>query len=47
MDDGRVAVNYNLYNNTNRKVAFDPKTGKPVDSEFQDPAKRVPPQTHY
>jgi len=44
---GRVAMNYNLYNNTNRTVAFDPKTGRPVDSAFQDEANRVPAQSHY
>jgi hypothetical protein len=47
MASGKVAVDYNLYNNTNRRVAFDPATGQPVDSQFQDADKRVPPQTHY
>ncbi|MEJ2722047.1 MAG: metallophosphoesterase [bacterium] len=47
MDSGRTAMKYNLYNNTNRTVAFDPKTGKPQDSAYQDPAKRIPPQTHF
>jgi len=44
---GRVTMEYNLYNNTNRTVAFNPKTGYPEDSAFQDPARRIPPQTHY
>ena len=44
---GRVAMKYNLYNNTNRTVAWNPGTGKPEDSVFQDPAKRIPPQVHY
>jgi 3',5'-cyclic AMP phosphodiesterase CpdA len=44
---GRGALKYNLYNNTNRVVAFNPKTGVPEDTAFQDPAKRIPPQTHY
>jgi 3',5'-cyclic-AMP phosphodiesterase len=44
---GRVAAKYNLYNNTNRIVAFNPATGRPEDSLFQDPAKRIPPQEHY
>jgi 3',5'-cyclic AMP phosphodiesterase CpdA len=44
---GKVALKYNLYNNTNRVVAFNPATGRPEDSAFQDPAKQVPPQTHY
>ena len=47
MENGRVAVDYNLYNNTNRVVAFDPATGKPVDKKFQESSKQIPPQTHY
>jgi Icc protein len=47
MASGRVAMDYNLYNNTNRRVAYDPKAGEPMDSQFQDSNKRVPPQTHY
>jgi Icc protein len=42
-----VAMKYNLYNNTARTVAWNPATGKPEDTVFQDPAKRVPPQVHY
>jgi len=44
---GRASVEYNLYNNTNRVVAFNPATGQPEDRDFQNPTKRVPPQTHY
>ncbi len=44
---GRVAMEYNLYNNTNRRVAYDPEQGKPVDSLYQDPSARIPPQNHY
>jgi Icc protein len=44
---GRVAMRYNLYNNTNRTVAFDPETGRPMDTAFQDEANRLAPQTHY
>jgi Icc protein len=47
LDSGRVAMNYNLYNNANRTVAFDPKTGKPMDTAFQDPSDRILPQTRY
>ena len=47
LESGRVAMKYNLYNNTNRTVAFDPKTGKPMDTVFQDPNDRVLPQTRY
>jgi len=44
---GRVAMEYNLYNNTTRKVAYNPATGQPEDSAFQDPPRRIPPQNHY
>lgn len=44
---GNVAMNYNLYNNRQRTVAFNPETGQPEDLEFQDPASRIPPQTHF
>jgi Icc protein len=44
---GRGALEYNLYNNTNRRVAFDAAQGHPVDTQFQDPAKRILPQEHY
>ena len=44
---GRVAMEYNLYNNTNRRVALNPATGLPEDTAFQDPARQIPPQIHY
>ncbi len=44
---GRVDLEYNLYNNTNRTVAFNRETGQPEDTKFQDPADRIPPQTQY
>jgi len=47
MAAGRAALDYNLYNNTNRRVAFNKDTGRPEDTVFQDPARRIPPQTHY
>jgi 3',5'-cyclic AMP phosphodiesterase CpdA len=47
VDTGRVVVEYNLYNNTNRVVAFNPKTGRPEDRTFQDAARRIEPQVHY
>jgi len=47
VDTGRVALNYNLYNNTNRTVKFNPATGRPEDTAFQDPARRLAPQTHF
>jgi len=47
MESGRVKMAYNLYDNTNRTVAFNPKTGHPEDTVFQSPAQRISPQTHY
>ena len=47
LDTGRTAMRYNLYNNTNRTVAYNRETGQPEDVEFQDPAKQVQPQTHF
>jgi 3',5'-cyclic-AMP phosphodiesterase len=47
VDTGRVAMEYNLYNNKTRKVAFNPKTGRPEDSVFQSEAARIAPQVHY
>jgi 3',5'-cyclic AMP phosphodiesterase CpdA len=44
---GRVALEYNLYNNTNRVVAFNPATGQPEDRMFQTPTKQTPSQQHY
>jgi hypothetical protein len=40
-------VEYNLYNNTNRVVGFNAATGQPEDRDYQDPRRRIPPQTHY
>jgi predicted phosphohydrolase len=44
---GRVAMHYNLYNNTARTVAFNATTGQPEDSAYQSAAGRILPQTHY
>ena len=44
---GRVTMDYNLYNNTNRTVGYNPKTGQPEDMDYQAPDKRIPPQIHY
>ncbi len=44
---GDVDMSYQLPDNQNRTVAFNPKTGYPQDTKFQDPKKRIPPQTHY
>ena len=47
LSNGRVSMSYNLANNTNRTVAYDPASGKPIDTQFQDVGNRVPPQIHY
>jgi hypothetical protein len=47
MNTGRVSMEYNLYNNTNRVVTFNPATGQPEDRTFQSPGKRIPAQAHY
>ena len=44
---GRVAMRYNLYNNTNRTVKYNPSTKQPEDEAFQQPESRVAPQMHY
>lgn len=44
---GRVAAEYQLYDNKTRTVAWDPVKGHPADTRFQDPARRIPPQTRY
>jgi hypothetical protein len=44
---GRVDLQYQLYNNRARTVAFIPEKGHPEDLAFQDPAARVPPQSHF
>lgn len=47
LDTGRVGVNYTLCNNRARTVKFNPKSGQPEDTVFQDEAKRIAPQTHF
>jgi 3',5'-cyclic-AMP phosphodiesterase len=44
---GRVTANYQLYDNQPRTVAFNTAKGTPEDVVYQDPAARIPPQTHY
>ncbi|MCP4107939.1 MAG: serine/threonine protein phosphatase [Desulfobacteraceae bacterium] len=44
---GRIDMTYNLYNNTNRTVAYNPSTGRPEDKAYQSPGKRISPQIHY
>ena len=44
---GRIAMNYNLYNNTNRTVKYNPANGKPEDTFYQAESRRIAPQRHY
>ncbi len=44
---GRVTHHYELWENTPRTVYYDEKLGHPVDKDYQDPSKRIPPQIHY
>jgi hypothetical protein len=44
---GRTALNFNLYNNRVRRVAWNPATGQPEDSLYQADSARIAPQTHY
>jgi Icc protein len=47
MKNGRASMAFNLYDNTDRTVAFNPKKRQPEDTAYQNPAPRIPPQTHY
>ena len=44
---GRVDLEFNLYSNENRRVAFNRDKGHPEDVKFTDPARRNAPQRHY
>jgi 3',5'-cyclic AMP phosphodiesterase CpdA len=44
---GRVAMRYNLYNNTDRTVAYSRESGRPEDTLFQEPDRRMPSQTRF
>jgi 3',5'-cyclic AMP phosphodiesterase CpdA len=44
---GRVDMEYNLSNNTNRTVAYNPETGRPEDTKYQAKDDRIAPQIHY
>ena len=45
LDSGRANHHYGLWENPSRAVVF--KGSQPEDSQFQDPAKQIPPQKHY
>ncbi len=44
---GKVNVNYNLYNNRTRTVAYNAEKGHPEDTAYQAADARIAPQTHY
>lgn len=44
---GNVDMSYQLPDNQNRKVVFNPKTGYPEDTKYQNPGSRIPPQIHF
>jgi len=47
VEAGRVTLNYRLFNNTDRTIGFDPAKKRPVDRDFPDKDKRIPPQDHF
>ena len=47
MRTGRVDMEYNLSNNTNRTVAYNPESGRPEDTKYQAEDDRIKPQIHY
>jgi len=44
---GRVDMEFNLYSNENRRVAFNEKAGQPQDVSFGNPNDLTPAQKHY
>ena len=44
---GNVDMHYQLPDNEDRGVIFNPKTGSPQDSKYQDVNRRIPPQNHF
>jgi 3',5'-cyclic-AMP phosphodiesterase len=47
MHTGRVDLRFNLYDNTNRTVAWNEEKGHPQDTVHADPTDRTLPQSHY
>jgi 3',5'-cyclic-AMP phosphodiesterase len=45
--DGRVDLNYTLYNNTSRAVRFNKAKKHPEDVAYRSDSERTPPQKHY
>lgn len=47
MKNGNVTAHYHLPNNTNREVAFNPKSKRPEDVSYQIKKNQIPPQDHF
>jgi 3',5'-cyclic-AMP phosphodiesterase len=47
MHTGRVDLEFQLYNNSNRTVAFNEAEGHPEDMTYTDPTLRTPAQSHF
>jgi Icc protein len=47
MHNGKAGMHYQLPDNKNRTVVFDPRVGKPQDVNYQDYNSQIPPQTHF
>lgn len=47
MDTGRVDLEFNLYNNANRTVAFNEEKGRPEDTMYTDSEARAAAQRHF
>ncbi len=47
IESGRVTNHYKLWENKDRVLRFDERLKAPVDTEYQDESKRIPPQSHY
>lgn len=47
MNNGHTDLNFTLYSNKDRSVHFNPAEKTPQDTQYQDEAKRIPPQQHY
>lgn len=47
LKSGRVTMEYNLNDNTNRTVGYNPKTGQPEDTANQTAVQKPGPQIHY
>jgi len=45
--NGGLSYTHELWENSPRVVKKDPKMNRPGDTQYQSPAKRIPPQKHY